>query len=569
MLKIVSVKKIFFSLTVLFFFLLSSPCLAGEWNLTGSLNQGRSSFSSEIFDNGDVLVAGGIANSIGLSSCEIYDISTGIWNTTDSMTFARQSFSLVKFRHNGVKKFLAVGGTQSLIAEIFDPQPLTWEETGSMHYWRLGASGIAFPDPNNEENDLVLIVGGDWENDYKSCEIYNPDTGIFTLTGFCAYPKIRNTLELLPDGKIMAIGGGNSYYGYCEIYDISTEIWTETDDLNEQRIRHTSHLLPNGNPMAIAGDGTQYNNSCEIYDFQTEEWTFTDSLEIGRTNHCSEILLNNKILVMGGLPGTACQSCELYNPITNEWQTAASTYYPYYNFSTEKLLDERVLAIRSWCEIYEWNYQPTVSQPQNLNGLNEATIGETLSFSVIASDPDDDSVAVRIDWDDGEISEWTGLQPSGSTFELSHSWDNRGTTYKVRAQSADQWYFLNELCHNSLSEWGDTLLVTITPGPSIDPSYNTELAVRIYPNPFSTSTTISFQETVNLHENARIEIYNIKGQMVKTFTTFPSASWRIGTREVVWDGRDDKNQHVGSGIYFYKLMIGEKEIASNKMLLLR
>ncbi len=31
-----------------------------------------------------------------------------------------------------------------------------------------------------------------------------------------------------------------------------------------------------------------------------------------------------------------------------------------------------------------------------------------------------------------------------------------------------------------------------------------------YPNPFNSSTTISF-ETTNLHENTRIDIYNIKG----------------------------------------------------------
>ncbi|NQV18539.1 MAG: hypothetical protein HQ534_08350, partial [Armatimonadetes bacterium] len=38
---------------------------------------------------------------------------------------------------------------------------------------------------------------------------------------------------------------------------------------------------------------------------------------------------------------------------------------------------------------------------------------------------------------------------------------------------------------------------------------------------------------------------------------------------ITWDGRDDNDQSVGSGIYFYKLMIGEKDIASNKMLLLK
>ncbi len=114
-------KKIIFSLAA-FFLLLSTPCLAGEWNLTGSLNQGRESFPSVIFDNGNVLVAGGIGSPFAvLSSCEIYDASTGIWSLTDSMTFVRRDFPLVKFRHNSLEKILVAGGTQSIVGEIFDP----------------------------------------------------------------------------------------------------------------------------------------------------------------------------------------------------------------------------------------------------------------------------------------------------------------------------------------------------------------------------------------------------------------------------------------------------------------
>ena len=63
-------KKIFFALIV--FLLLSSPCLAGEWNLTGSLNQGRTEFCSVILNDGRVLVAGGCSSGY-LSSCEIYN----------------------------------------------------------------------------------------------------------------------------------------------------------------------------------------------------------------------------------------------------------------------------------------------------------------------------------------------------------------------------------------------------------------------------------------------------------------------------------------------------------------
>ena len=554
-------KKIFFVLIASF--LLSSPCLAGEWNLTGSLNQGRECFCSVKLDDGRILVAGGY-NSGPLSSCEIYNPNTGQWSPTDSMNYARMHFSLTKLSNGKILATAGSGINGSLCgmkSEIFDPLTEIWSQVTTLNCSRDYHSAVLL------QNGKVLVVGGDNANDYKGCEIYDPQTNEWTLTGFCIYQKVDHTLELLPDGRVMAIGGGNSNYEHCEIYDPNTEIWTEIDDLNEPRYSHTSHLLPNGNVMAIAGAPSPYRSSCEIYDFQTQQWSFTDSLEIGRTGHCSETLLNNKILVMGGSPGWANMSCEIYNPITNQWQTATSLNYPKYNFSTEILNDERVLAIRGWCEIYTWNYQPIVSQPQ---GPSQGTTGDALIFSVTASDPDNDSIAVRIDWGNGEISDWTELQPSGSTFELSHSWAEPGV-YQVRAQVADQWYFLNEQCHNSLSYWTGPTIITIT-GNAVDPSpHSLEPMLYIYPNPFNDYTTISFSVTQS-SSIVSIEIYNIKGQKIRTLECDESLVTKAPMYRdysITWDGTDDNNLPVESGIYFYKLMIGNEEIACKKMLLLK
>ncbi len=88
-----------------------------------------------------------------------------------------------------------------------------------------------------------------------------------------------------------------------------------------------------------------------------------------------------------------------------------------------------------------------------------------------------------------------------------------------------------------------------------------------FPNPFNPSTTIQF-ETTNLHELSRIEIYNLKGQKVRTLHPFPNPDLSGGTRSVMWNGTDEDNQPVSSGIYFYKLSAG-KETQVKKMLLLK
>ena len=86
-----------------------------------------------------------------------------------------------------------------------------------------------------------------------------------------------------------------------------------------------------------------------------------------------------------------------------------------------------------------------------------------------------------------------------------------------------------------------------------------------YPNPFNPTTTISFSVAQTL-SFVKLEIFNIKGQKVKTFTSFPNGG--LGTRSVVWNGVDEFGKSVGSGIYFYKLKAGDYQKA-RKMILLK
>lgn len=96
------------------------------------------------------------------------------------------------------------------------------------------------------------------------------------------------------------------------------------------------------------------------------------------------------------------------------------------------------------------------------------------------------------------------------------------------------------------------------------PIYNFQLSN--YPNPFKPTTTIYF-ETTNSREFSLIEIYNLKGQKIKTLYPFPNLG--LGTRSVVWDGIDENNKTVTSGIYFYRLKAGKNFSETKQMLLLK
>jgi hypothetical protein len=88
-----------------------------------------------------------------------------------------------------------------------------------------------------------------------------------------------------------------------------------------------------------------------------------------------------------------------------------------------------------------------------------------------------------------------------------------------------------------------------------------------HPNPFNPCTEIRFQiSDFGQIENAKIEIYNLKGQKVKTFPVSESQSLQVS---VTWDGTNQNNHPVGSGIYFYQLKVDGEAVASRKCLLLK
>ncbi|MBN2413019.1 T9SS type A sorting domain-containing protein, partial [candidate division KSB1 bacterium] len=72
-----------------------------------------------------------------------------------------------------------------------------------------------------------------------------------------------------------------------------------------------------------------------------------------------------------------------------------------------------------------------------------------------------------------------------------------------------------------------------------------------YPNPFNPSTKIKYSLPQNSQVN--ITIYNINGKVVETIINNFQMQ---GTYEINWQGTDNENHKVPSGIYFYRIEAG-------------
>ncbi len=92
--------------------------------------------------------------------------------------------------------------------------------------------------------------------------------------------------------------------------------------------------------------------------------------------------------------------------------------------------------------------------------------------------------------------------------------------------------------------------------------YKTGL-VGNYPNPFNPETKIQFQTKNQMH--VKINIYNIKGQKIKSLL---DDNVDKGNHFILWDGTNNEQQKVSSGIYFYRFESKEKN-EIKKMLLVK
>ncbi len=115
---------------------------------------------------------------------------------------------------------------------------------------------------------------------------------------------------------------------------------------------------------------------------------------------------------------------------------------------------------------------------------------------------------------------------------------------------------------NLISAHSNTVNVNIT-GTDNNSNICINRLYTNYPNPFNPTTSISY----SLKEEARVslKIYNVKGELIKTIV---DGKQNRGLHNVSWDGKDNQNKAVSSGIYFYQINTPNFK-QQKKMLLLK
>ncbi len=110
--------------------------------------------------------------------------------------------------------------------------------------------------------------------------------------------------------------------------------------------------------------------------------------------------------------------------------------------------------------------------------------------------------------------------------------------------------------------WRFTTGTTSTDDDLVATPYATSLFSN-YPNPFNPQTVISY--SLKKDSDVRIDIYNSRGQLVKTLVDFHQDA---GQYSAIRQGRNQNGESIGSGVYYYRMQAGCYS-ETKKMIMLR
>jgi len=450
------------------------------WGMTGAGGMGvaRDGHTATLLPDGTVLAAGGMNSSGANSYVELYHMDQDWWDPSPAPLHTARSSHTATLLASG--HLLVAGGTNGsgylpthYGVEQYNPVSMTWgvppasctlchtsplppaldsRPTGHLHVERCLHTATLLP------NGKVLVAGGETSNGATNItELFNPATGFWSLwpvttrscttchtnppqnacdnpAGHLHTPRYGHTATLMPDGKVLVVGGQNDN-GYLmsgsrepntepnegpgvgldvnvELYDPVTGTWAPPRDCEDCHVFglfpgnvyhghpypaglsfHTATLLPDGEVLVAGGQqsGTIFNLAM-LYDPAKRAWIYTNSMAAPRYGHRATLLTNGKVLVTGGM-GTngVLNSAELFDPASGTWTTASPLSTARWNHTATLLPDGNVLVAGGFdvnnsplysSELYNLGLGFNASwQPQITTVASELSLGGNLTLS--------------------------------------------------------------------------------------------------------------------------------------------------------------------------------------------
>jgi hypothetical protein len=302
----------------------AAPAATGSLSRAGFLREARFAHAATALANGQVLITGGLERMESpLASAELYDPASETFTPVGPMSARRIGHTATLLKDGRV---LITGGSEENFfngalpsAELYDPRTRAFSPAPDMRAARLAHRATLLTDGR------VLITGGQDAAGRKlsSAEVYDPAANTFAPIGDMTTPRSDHAATLLTDGRVLITGGAAGGYpgegpvASAELFDPARGVFAPAGTMHSIRYKHSATLLPDGKVIVIGGSNArmwagQYATA-EIYDPATGRFNETGRMSTARYKIRDAVvpLEGGRVLVAGGGPRV-----EIYDPAT-------------------------------------------------------------------------------------------------------------------------------------------------------------------------------------------------------------------------------------------------------------
>jgi hypothetical protein len=275
-----------------------------------------------LMPDGRVIYVGGTDQPVygpGTRQVKTFDPETETWDVQDEELTDWRWYPTMVPLPDGALLVVGGGGLENPLrvnsSETMDPSDMSWSVAGDI---ALG----------NEVSPVVLLSTGEVLMTHRPPQLYDPAERTWRLAGdFVQGDRMANgdhadhELILLPDGRVAAIGFKSFTEdpgAFLELYDPEDDAWTLGASTAPVRSRASAVILPDGRVLALGGfkedetDPTPVNAwgqvaLADLYDPERDVWRRLTPMELAREYHATPILVpDGRVFMVGGegVPGS-------------------------------------------------------------------------------------------------------------------------------------------------------------------------------------------------------------------------------------------------------------------------
>ncbi len=262
--------------------------------------------------DGRVIIAGGhgFSATLGIKNTSIFNPIAKTWTAGPSMNFARWYPTVTRL---GDGRLVAISGniTQTTWAdspEIYDPVANKWSVI----------PGISTTQVHEEEYPLSFLLpsGKIFTMATSAARSYILDPLSPSWGAVGGQTLFNGSAVMYLPGKILYSGGGTPLNSTslaqagAQVIDLNspTPTWQTTSSMKTPRYAHTLTVLPDGKVLAIGGGANMDQSdvlsgtlTTEQWEPATGQWTLLASMDVPRVYHSTAVLLpDGRVLSAGG-----------------------------------------------------------------------------------------------------------------------------------------------------------------------------------------------------------------------------------------------------------------------------